>query len=540
MVATRRLAVIAFFGALAAALAGPAGARPSLASYPETITTPHFAVHFTGAITTPANPERITFQAAGDLAAFAERAYDTIVTGWGYPAPLNDGDGRIDIFVQDLSASDVLGLTVPDGPGNTATGAISIDVTAAASQAAIAHELLHLVQFGVWIPADDWLLEGSAEWAGLSTAGYVPFGGVPLSGTLAAPDMSLDCTSDACGNDLYETGGYSRWSFFQYVSDRYSTGFVKDVLARGATLADPLQTGAALLGATLAAKGTTLGAVFDDYVLTHLAGTYATSALKGMAPTTYSATATGNASGALPVQRVAVNHLAARYLAFTRGGAVGGPCYTAALSLTVGLPPGLGARPAFYSKSLGTSPVALTVNGDTASVTVPWDTCTGGSAGYLSLPNSSTTLDAQTFTVSGSLSVDLSAITPVGPPAPLYTGAVVAAPSGEIAPSIFVYGAQLVRISAATRAVRLIVFSSGGGKLEAALGGATLGAFKLRAGNNDIRFKVPLSAVKALRSTSGARAARNVLTLTSLSAAGAKGATVTRKLSVVAAKRGKR
>lgn len=538
MVATRRLALVALLCALAAALPGrAAAARPLAASYPETVTTPHFVVHFTGQITTPPNPARITFQKAGDLAALAERAYDTLVTGWGYPAPLNDGDGRIDIWVQDLSAQKVLALAVQDAAGSTATGWMSIDVTAATSQAVIAHELLHLIQFGLWIPADSWLLEGSAEWAGFAASDYSPFGGVPLAQTLAAPDMSLDCTTDACGNDLYETRGYSRWGFFQYLSERYGALFLKDVLARGATLADPLQTGASLLSGTLAAKGTSLSAVFDDYALAHLAGGYQATALKGIAPATYSTTPTGNASGALPVQRVAVNHLAARYLKFTRGGAVDGPCYTATLSLTVGLPAGLGAKPAFYSKSLGTSPVALTVSGSTASATVPWDTCTGGSPGYLSLPNASTTLDAQTFTVSGSLSVDLSTITPVGPPAPIYTGTTVAAPSGEVAPSIFVYGAQLVRVSAAKRAVRLIVFSSGGGKLETALGGTSLGTFALRAGNNDVRFRLPLSVVKALRSTASVSAASSVLTLTSFSTTGVKGATVTRKLAVVKAKR---
>lgn len=537
MVATRRIAVVVLLGALAAALSGPAAARPNLAAYPESISTPHFEVHFTGAITSPANPERITFQTAGDLAALAERAYDTLVTGWGYPEPLNDADGRTDIFVQDLSASDVLGLAVPDAAGNTATGAISIDVAAATSHAVIAHELMHLIQFGIWIPADSWLLEGSAEWAGFSASGFSPFGGVPIAATLAAPDMSLDCASDACGNDLYETGGYSRWAFFQYLSERYGTGFVKDVLGLGATLANPLETSVVLLWDLLLAKSTTLSAVFDDYVLTHLIGGYQTAALKGMVPTTYSTTPTGSASGALPVQRVAVNHLAARYLKFTRGDASDSGCHPATLSLTVGLPDNLGAKPAFYSSSLGSSPIPLTISGGTASLTVPWDTCTARSAGYLSLPNASMTSDAETFTVSGSLSVDLSAVPPAGPPAPLWTGTTVAAPTGEVAPSIFVYGAQLVRVAAATRVVRLIIFSSGPGKLEATLASTRLGAFTLRAGNNDVRFRLPASVVKALRSTASSRAASSLLTLTSFSTEGTKGTTVTRKVAITRAKR---
>ena len=49
----------------------------------------------------------------------------------------------------------------------------------------------------------------------------------------------------------------------------------------------------------------------------------------------------------------------------------------------------------------------LPINGNTASLAVPWDTCLGGHDGYLSLPNPSLTSDAQVFVVSGSLTVDI-------------------------------------------------------------------------------------------------------------------------------------
>ena len=178
----------------------------------------------------------------------------------------------------------------------------------------------------------------------------------------------------------------------------------------------------------------------------------------------------------------------------------------------------------------------LSVSGNTASLSVPWDTCVGGYDGYLSLPNPSLNSDGRDFVVSGSITVDPTRIaTPQGPPDPLWTGATVPSPSGEVAPSILVYGAQLVRVPAATRAVRLIVFSSGPGKLQAQLGNSPLKTLALRAGNNDVRFRIPASAVKALRKTSSAGAA-SVLRLTSFSTDGAKGATVTRKLTVTRAK----
>jgi hypothetical protein len=108
----------------------------------------------------------------------------------------------------------------------------------------------------------------------------------------------------------------------------------------------------------------------------------------------------------------------------------------------------------------------------------------------------------------------------------------VPSPTGELAPSLHLYGAQLVRVSASDRRVRLIVFSSGGGKLQAALGGRAIGTFALRAGNNDVRFRLPVASVKALRSASSARASASVLSLTSLSLDGAAGATVKRTVSI--------
>ena len=414
MLSARRLALLAVVGGLAAVFSAPADARPMPASYPELVTTPHFAVHFMGDVDDPIDPDATTYQVAGDLAAHAERAYATLVNDWGYPAPLNDGDGLVDIWIFDFGDDKILGAATPDAPGNTATGWIAINVSAATAPAVIAHEVLHVIQFAQWIPADSWLLEGTAEWAGFIASGYQPFGG-SIEATRNFPDMSLDCDSPACGPDGYEAYGYSRWTFFEYMSDRFGVGFVKDILGQAAALADPLQTGTTLLNATLAAKGTTLSDVYADYVNVNLVGGYDVPGLAGRPPITERTVSTGVTTGALPVQKVPVNHLAARYLKLQRGASAAAVCHAATLSLTVGLPAGINAKPSFFSRSLGAVAVPLSVNGNTATLAVPWDTCFGGYDGYLSLPNPSLNADGRDFVVSGSLSVDTTRLaTPAG------------------------------------------------------------------------------------------------------------------------------
>ena len=167
---------------------------------------------------------------------------------------------------------------------------------------------------------------------------------------------------------------------------------------------------------------------------------------------------------------------------------------------------------------------------------MPWDTCFGGYDGYLSLPNPSLNADGRDFVVSGSISVDTTRLaTPQGPAEPLWT-----APRSPARPARWRRRSSSTarRSCASDRDPRRTPdrLLGGPGKLQAALGSPPLRTFALRAGNNGVRFKLPASAVKALRKTASARAA-SVLRLTSFSTDGAKGATVTRKLTVTRATR---
>jgi hypothetical protein len=526
MVPLRRLLlVVGLFCLLTLNLGvGTAGAaRPS--GYPDTVTSVHFVVHFTGDLLAV---DRITAQTAADVAQIAERAYSTLTASYGYPVPLDDGDGKIDIYVLSLGNPGLLGLATPEGSGNQLPGYIELSVGGGLTDHVVAHELFHLIQFAIFIPDDGWLMESTAEWMGFRFDGF-PTG---IGASLGSPDMSLDCIGDMCGSSEYEISGYSRWSFFEYLSERYGGMIIKDVFTDGATLGDPTIPGIQLVADAIAAKGSTLQNVFIDWTVANLNGNYTAPGLKGLLPVSLSETITGTATASLPVQRVAVNHLAARYLAFKRGdGSASEACYAATLSLSVTYPAVLAAKPYFYWSAAGSTPTALAAGSGSASMSVPWDTCSWNDSGYLLIQNPSTTLDAQIFTVTPSITVDKTKpAASANPPKPVsIIGVPVPAPTGEVPPTLTVHAPELLRVSAKTRLLRLIVYSSGDGKLRATLGSIGLGSSTLRAGNNDLRYVLPASLVKSLRTTSS----NNTLRLTSLSTQGAQGSTVTRRVTIV-------
>ena len=158
-------------------------------------------------------------------------------------------------------------------------------------------------------------------------------------------------------------------------------------------------------------------------------------------------------------------------------------------------------------------------------------------AGYLVVQNPSTTLDAQTFTVTGSITVDRT--TPAGSQSPAIFGVPgisIPAPTSAVPPTLTIHAPELLRVSAKDRKLRLVVFANGSGQLRATLGSLELGMSSLRIGNNDVRYTLPASLVKSLRKTSG----NNLLRLTSFSPQGTEGTTVMRRVVVQPAKKPKR
>jgi hypothetical protein len=529
----RRFALLAALAAGSAVLAGPAfgaAARPS--GVPNTLDSTHFRVHYQG---DRSSSWSITQTQAGDILGWAERAYSHYA-GLGYTAPANDGvlggDARTDIYVVDWSSTPAkYGQADWDADTNQSSGFLTLagnEKTKGIDQITVAHEVFEVFAFAVWTPwgashiTDRWFWLATAEWMGYRVNEFNADHPV----VLGPEDMALDCRDEMSTNkcDLTVSSqekneGHTRWSFFEYVSETYGPTVVKDTLAAGSGGAVSATTA---LGTALAGKGTTLADVYNNWASAHIRSAYSVKALQEIVPNPYKTLQTGSKAGAVATVHVPVNHLSTRVLKVDRGdGSTTLTCYPAALTIDVTVPAGTLSKPVFYWTAPNNAAVTLTVSGTKATATVPWDTCTWtGVQGYLALPNASLNVDGAVFDVSLSMTVDSSSpVATEKPPTPVTPSPkVVAVGSASFAPSISVFGPELLTLAAGESQVRLIVESNGQGIVQAKFGSLTLGTARLRSGNNDVRFTLPAGVVSSLR-TSAAKSGS--LTLTPLSADGA-------------------
>ena len=513
-----------------------------------TLENDYFIVHYSRDDVDTTCGNFITQEKAGDILGMLERARKFYVddgdktnhVGFKWLQPLGGAGGKVNVSIDDLTHG-----CIPYGsiPGSTPLplsrwdalvtplggGADDIHLNAVnngLTYPVIAHEIFHLVEDATVPDVDQWLQEGTAEWAATRA-------NADASGSETNPDRTLDCVGSECGDTEYDKNGYPGWMLFQYLAERYGDGKVKAVWDQA--VANPAAPGTTDLANVLPVS---LASFFNDYTTARLTGSFTHAALKGQLPAAYATIPVGTTSGALPVANVAVNHLAVRYLALSHGTDTVSPCFAASLTINVAIPAGVTSTPYYYANTKGATAQALTVSGSNASITVPWNSCGASPLAYLSLPNDTLGADGREFVVSGSVSVDpnIPASPSDPPPGVTVIGGVVSAPSTDPAPTLKVYAPELIRVSSKTRLLRFVVFSSGDGRLDAMLGSTSLGSVVLRSGNNDVRFVLPQTLFKSLRRTS----ASAVLQLTSVSPSGAKGTTVTRRVLLQTPKKPKR
>jgi hypothetical protein len=529
----RLLALVAVLLGLSAA-----PAYPYPGSLDESLSTEHFVVHWTSDLNYQEGDHVITRQQAGDFAANAEWAYDAYVNQWGYPGHVADADGKIDVYVYKFERffnepeySTLAAGSVPATANAQSAGWIEVNKAFVSDPQVAAHQTFNMIQMAMYAPAPDWLAQSTAEWAAFRLREY------PSPFVFHSPDNSLDCNTVTglpwvsvwlqrpCGLEGYESSGYTRWTFFQYLQERFDANVVRDVWARMQAVGSP-GYGVDAIRDVLAGKGASLTDVFGDYTTAMLTGSFTTSLLAGGTPGIYASRQTGRDNGSIPTTRVAVNRLAARFVSIAPPAADESSCYAATLSLTVTLPAGVSSRPHVYTTGTRTL-TPLSVSGVTAAASIPWDTCSSDAPALLSLPNTSQTLDGRMFVVNASVTVDKSKIvSPTAPPpGATLTGPVIAAPTEDPAPDLAFYSRSVMKLSADSRVLQLVFFSSGTGRVRVMFSGREIVVLKVRAGANSAAVRLPKPAKRYSASS------RAVLELTALSPAGSPGGTFVQRVA---------
>jgi hypothetical protein len=527
------LTLVLLAGGLTAFVPRAAAIDPFPTTGVVTLSSDHFMVHYSRDDQDSTCKNFITQEQSGDLLAMFEHVYTLYHGSMGYPAPVDDGDGKVDVSVDDFTNVCVPYGTIPastpapydrwDGiiAPNATPGSddIHLNATTGLTFHIVSHELFHLMEDAIAPGTDQWLQEGTAEWAAVRAD-------LAAGGDEANPDRTLDCVGSECGDTDFEKNGSPGGMLFVYLAERYGDAMVRAVWDQAA-LSAPGTPGTTILSDVL--LPVSLGDFFNDYTTARLTGNFTSPVLAGTVPAAYGILDVPEETGNVPGGSLGINHLAVRYIALSHGSS-NGPCYEASLTINVGIPAGVQSTPTYYSNTKGASAQALTVSGSSASITVPWNTCAGSPDAYLSLPNDSLGLDGREFTVGASVTVFKTrpATATEPPPGVHVIGSVIPAPTTDPAPLLRVYAPEVVRVSAKTRLLRLAVFSSGDGKLQALLGSMSLGTASLRTGNNDVRFVLPKQVFNSLRTKSSS----NVLQLTSVSSGGSKGATFTRRVLV--------
>jgi hypothetical protein len=467
-------------------------ARPDTSTWPAPVDSAHFVVHY---------PLGGSLAGAQTLSANLEAAYATEVGSWGFDPPLNDGDSRVDAYIEDTDGH--LGEAARDSATPTTSGYIVVDPSATGNAETAAHELFHLLQYAIYANGAKFLKEGTAEWAGANVAGGTSW----LFTYFAAPDQPLDCAPGSpCSTSDYS---YSRWIFFDYLSEHYGPGIVKEIIEKAGALGAGDDPAADLqaIDEVLAAHGSSLAQAFNGFTAANVGLSYSFPGLAGGArlPRAAASLYTGATSMTLPTRDFSVDHLAANYMYFYSGDprVSSAGCGAATLNVSVDLPAGSASVPSI-SDAFGVHP--LTVSGNTASISVSWTNCPGSHA-ELGLPNPATTSggDGGQFVVRASMTV-----TPVKP-------------RSTAAPHITVSLPRLATTARRRRFLRFNVRSSGRGTLQVLRKSRYVrGSYSLKPGLNRLKLQLP----------AGFRGGRHQIVLTVFSTTGRRGQTVKRHVRI--------
>ena len=484
----RRLAAGAISVLALLVLSSPAFAsRPDASGWGE-LDSAHFAVHY---------PAGVSAGDAQTVSTNLEAAYTTEVGSWGFSPPLSDGDSLVDAYIEDTGGH--LGESMRDDPSaSTTSGYMVIDPGSTGDAETAAHELFHLLQYAIYAKGAKFLKEGTAEWAGANVAHTTSW----LLTYWGSPDQPLDCApgTPCASSDL----SYARWIFFDYLSERYGPGIVKEFFEKASALGagDDPAADVQAIDQVLAAHGNSLTQAFNGFTAANAGADYSFPGLSSHRPRPVVSLYTGANTATVAPQTLTIDHLASNYVSFRSGDprVSSAGCGAATLHVTVDLPAGSSSLPSI-SDTFGVH--SLTVNAGSAQISVPWTSCPGSQA-TLGIPNPGAG-DGQQFVVHASMTV-----TPVKL-------------RGTAAPRITLSLPRLASIARHRSYMRLNVRSSGRGTLQVLLKSHYVrGSFSLTRGLNRLKLHLP----------AGFRGGRHQIILTVYSTTGRRGQMIKRHVQI--------
>jgi hypothetical protein len=386
---------------LVAVLAPAALAARNLTGVPanltQTATSPNFVVHYTA---TASDPNAITPNAAQQLLQTAERALGDSKSRLDLPQPMNDGDGRADVYVFRTPPGVEPGLVRADSRADRTTGWIGVPPPATADVVTVTHLVVHLQQLALYRPAGRALAEGTATWAPIHMYA-TEIGGLPDEAQYF-PDDPIDCDDTRrCARP-----GYSAWRFFQWLAEEHGPQVVRAVYDRSRSLGadDHRAHFREALIDVLHEREASLARTFAEFSAANLVGAYQ---LLGLARRRYGDTepfddlATGARSRRFRRRGVALDNLSAAFYRVRSGvdGRPGRRCRRARLIVRIRAPHDLEA-PLYWAQFRPRRGARrpLTLRAGRTVINVPWSTCSGREIG-LAVHNPSADDDERRFTL---------------------------------------------------------------------------------------------------------------------------------------------
>ncbi|MET3960801.1 hypothetical protein ABIE44_000735 [Marmoricola sp. OAE513] len=133
----------------------------------------HFCVHYRDGLSASSGGASLA-QAQETLYVMEKVVYVKEVGVLGYQPPVNDGDGKTDVFLDQLGDQGYYGFCTTDSGASTSTAWCGLDNDFARSEfgadpgaslrVTAAHEFFHAIQFGYDANESDWFMEGTAVW----------------------------------------------------------------------------------------------------------------------------------------------------------------------------------------------------------------------------------------------------------------------------------------------------------------------------------------------------------------------------------------